>query len=174
VLFGDGVYLARAQGSQEGRGEGRGARQNDWPVAANILSTRAHPSRYTALLLRNNDTMKPLSGPAVSLTRHCQRPVNPLTKGTPSTPRRSGLPAVQRRGYQQDVQITRTGKPIISIQGGRCVVTVRYLFSELIEIPDPRWAVNSIPTTISVPLLTSSKDIPRLFSAPLASLGDTL
>jgi hypothetical protein len=153
-----------AEGEARGRTIGR----------AQLTSCRQELSRSTQhSTLRNDDTMKPLSGPAVSLTRHCQRPVAPLTKASASTPRSRGLPTAQRRGYQQDVQITRTGKPIISIQGGRYVLIIRCVFSELIKSPDPPLVVNSIPVHTSVNLLTPSKDTPQLFSALLASLGDT-
>ncbi|KAE9967980.1 hypothetical protein EG328_007838 [Venturia inaequalis] len=59
--------------------------------------------------------MQPLSGQAVARMRHCSRPASILSKHA-----RRGLPTTQRRTVtSQDIQITRTGKPIISIQGGR-------------------------------------------------------
>ncbi|KAF2399910.1 NADH-ubiquinone oxidoreductase 40 kDa subunit, mitochondrial [Trichodelitschia bisporula] len=54
----------------------------------------------------------------MSLQRHCPRSAAGLARGLAPAPRSSSVVTVQRR-FVQDVQITRTGKPIISIQGGR-------------------------------------------------------
>ncbi|KAF2242155.1 NADH-ubiquinone oxidoreductase-like protein 40 kDa subunit [Trematosphaeria pertusa] len=49
----------------------------------------------------------------------CARPGAALTAQLPSSMRVSNLPAICRRYLNQDVRITRTGKPILTVSGGR-------------------------------------------------------
>ncbi|KAF2197661.1 NADH-ubiquinone oxidoreductase-like protein 40 kDa subunit [Delitschia confertaspora ATCC 74209] len=55
----------------------------------------------------------------MALPRHCARSGATLTTQLPSTARASVLPKICTRNIQQDVRITRTGKPILTIAGGR-------------------------------------------------------
>ena len=68
---------------------------------------------------QNKHRTKPLSGPAMSVSRQCRRSAVALSNHVTAGSRSPGLPTIQRKGIQQDVRITRTGKPIISVQGGR-------------------------------------------------------
>lgn len=68
----------------------------------------------------NTAAMKHLSGQVLTLSRHCPRAGAPPLGALANAHRRSGTPKAQRRGIQ-DVQITRTGKPIIGVSGGRRV-----------------------------------------------------
>ncbi|KAL5410745.1 NADH-ubiquinone oxidoreductase 40 kDa subunit [Paraphaeosphaeria minitans] len=55
----------------------------------------------------------------MALSLRCARSGAALTAQTPSTMRAANLPTVCRRYLNQDVRITRTGKPILTVSGGR-------------------------------------------------------
>jgi hypothetical protein len=67
---------------------------------------------------RSKLTMKPLGCQPLSSSRQCLNSVVGLSKGTKTVRGLAPLAGVQRRGVT-DVHITRTGKPIVSVQGGR-------------------------------------------------------
>ncbi|KAF1987610.1 NADH-ubiquinone oxidoreductase-like protein 40 kDa subunit [Aulographum hederae CBS 113979] len=54
-------------------------------------------------------------------SRHCPLSGASLSKALPKSRPTRAVPKVQRRGYAigSDIQITRTGKPIVSVSGGR-------------------------------------------------------
>ncbi|KAF2008183.1 NAD(P)-binding protein [Amniculicola lignicola CBS 123094] len=55
----------------------------------------------------------------MALPRHCARPGVTLAVRLPTPNRISTLPKVCRRYLNEDVRITRTGKPILTVSGGR-------------------------------------------------------
>ncbi|KAK7192992.1 NADH-ubiquinone oxidoreductase 40 kDa subunit [Paraphaeosphaeria sporulosa] len=55
----------------------------------------------------------------MALPLRCARSGAALTAQTPSTMRAANLPTVCRRYLNQDVRITRTGKPVLTVSGGR-------------------------------------------------------
>lgn len=55
----------------------------------------------------------------MALPRHCARPGVALTAQLPTLHPKSTVSHVARRYLNQDVKITRTGKPILTVSGGR-------------------------------------------------------
>ncbi|KAF2728261.1 NAD(P)-binding protein [Polyplosphaeria fusca] len=55
----------------------------------------------------------------MALPRHCARSAAPLTAQLSSTTQIALAPRVCRRNLNQDVRITRTGKPLLTVSGGR-------------------------------------------------------
>ncbi|KAH7138081.1 NADH-ubiquinone oxidoreductase-like protein 40 kDa subunit [Dendryphion nanum] len=55
----------------------------------------------------------------MALTRHCVRSGAALTAQLPSASRVANLPKIFQRNINSDVRITRTGKPILTVAGGR-------------------------------------------------------
>lgn len=64
---------------------------------------------------------QPLNAATMASPLRCARPGAALTAQLPSSMRVSNLPAICRRYLNQDVRITRTGKPILTVSGGRYV-----------------------------------------------------
>ena len=61
----------------------------------------------------------PLNVATMASPLRCARSGAGFTAQTPSIPRAANLPTVCRRYLNQDVRITRTGKPILTVSGGR-------------------------------------------------------
>lgn len=57
----------------------------------------------------------------MALPLRCARAGAALPPQNPSAMRAANLPTVCRRYLNHDVRITRTGKPILTVSGGRCV-----------------------------------------------------
>lgn len=55
----------------------------------------------------------------MALPRHCARPGAALTAQLPALHPLPTVSRVSRRYLNQDVKITRTGKPILTVSGGR-------------------------------------------------------